>query len=536
MLKFRYFLFAIILSSSAFAQDYSYKFRVYLNDKGNGGFSINNPEEFLSEKAIERRTRQGIAIDETDLPISQEYITRIESLGCKVVAKSKWLSTLSVHCDDSTLVENIKALDFVQDATFAWKDTRLSVRSGNMLSSKSVAAADANHYGTAYNQIAIHRGDSLHNAGYRGEGMEIAVLDAGFPMLDENLLLSDALVTEVKDFVYSGDKTSDSNHGIKVLSCMATNHPGTFVGTAPKARYRLLRTENPSSEYPIEEDYWVAAAEYADSVGVDLINSSLGYSGFDSPATAYVYSQMDGKTAFITQGAGMAASKGIFVVISAGNEGNKTWKYITAPADSEDVLTIGAVNSSLQIASFSSRGPTADGRTKPDVVAVGQNTAVINQNGTITTDNGTSFSGPVMCGLVACLWQAFPQLTNKQLYDIILQSSSQYSTPDNTYGYGVPNMVTAMDIARNTTGIFDNKQDDQFFIITSDTTGYIKIEKKSNDKFKYNVRIYSIDGKLIVADTFTESEKAYKVPTDKSKVFIIGLKSKDFAVSKKVCF
>jgi len=517
--------------SPALFGDNSFKFRIMLKDKGPIPFSIDQPEKFLSSKAIERRMRQNIPIDESDLPISDQYISVIESLGCVTVAKSKWLASVTVHCNDSNLIDSIKKLDFVDDAVFVWKSAKRKVKRND--TKPSVSNNSDNHYGVAYKHIALHRGDSLHRAGYRGEGMEIAVIDAGFENLDENLLLSDVMVKGFKDFVYSGDSSYYSSHGVNVLSCMATNHPTIYVGTAPKAKYWLLRSEDPASEFPVEEDYWVTAAEYADSVGVDLINSSLGYTSFDLPAESFNYEGLDGKTFFISRGASIAASKGMFVVISAGNEGAKQWRHISAPGDPESVFTIGAIRSDSLVASFSSRGPTSDLRIKPDVVALGNNCSVIDPNGAIVPNSGTSLSSPIMCGLVACLWQAFPHFTSNQLADIVRQSANKYTNPDNDYGYGIPDMVLAMDIAGNLTGIEKNFDSDRFKII-SDSAGNVLIKKNEDDGIEYAVTIYTIDGRLVLSDSFVTQDKIFKLPLNDKRMYIINIKCRKFAISKKI--
>ncbi|NDW18435.1 serine protease [Dysgonomonas sp. 216] len=542
MLKFKTFIIALILPfgfivAQQDTTNYSYKFRVFLSDKNASPYSIDNPLEFLSQKALDRRNRQNIAIDESDLPVSPQYVEILKSQGFEIAAKSKWLNTVTVHCNDSIMAETLNNFAFVDSITFVWKGIANSIRMPQNSNLPKSTTYTGDYYGAANKQILVHRGDSLHRAGFRSEGMDIAVLDAGFEHLDENLYLSDVQIQEIKDFVFYKDSSLENDHGVKVLSCMATNHPYTFVGTAPKARYWLLRTENAAYEYPVEEDYWVTAAEYADSIGVDVINSSLGYSKFDAPATSYTYEQTDGKTAYITQGANKAVEKGIFVVSSAGNEGSKNWKYITPPADGQYVFTVGAMKSDSIIIGFSSRGPTADGRVKPDVMAVGSQAGTIDKNGIITTSSGTSFSSPIMCGLVTCLWQAFPLLTNKQLADVIRQSANRYYEPDNNYGYGIPNMVKAMQIANSQTGINNTiRYEDYFNIITDSVNQTITIKKTSDNSSKYNVRIYSIEGKTITIDSFHEKEKTYKIAQGNNNIFIINIKSSEFAASKKVCF
>jgi hypothetical protein len=487
----------------------------------------------LSEKAVERRIRQQISIDETDLPLSPRYIADLEALGCKVATKSKWLKTITVHCTDSALVHRIKQLDFVEDAVLVWKRDSKETRKTNSRRSLGIQTELPSYYGNAYPQIAIHNGDSLHRAGFRGEGMDIAIIDGGFHDLSTNTLLENVLIRGRKSFVYSADSCYEVAHGLNVLSCMATDLPGLFVGTAPDAGYWLLQSENPASEYPVEEDYWVAAAEYADSIGADVINSSLGYSVFNDTTLNHTYAQTDGKTAHITLGADMAAAKGILVVTSAGNEGSDAWHYITPPADAENALTVGAITNDSIIATFSSRGPTGDGRIKPDVMAVGSRAAVISWDGNISSNSGTSFSSPIMCGLAACLWQAFPMLTNRELRDVLRQSAGNSTKPNNDYGYGIPDMIKAMKIAggeKSSLPLPVTCNEDMK--IVSDKNGHLRILKNNDDSCQ--VRIVSVDGKMLITDTFSGREKVYRLDLCKRGLFIVSVHSKDIAVTKKI--
>jgi hypothetical protein len=542
MLRYKLFIGLFLAPFILFATEsetVAFKFRVYLNDKGTTSFSIANPQDYLSEKAIARRIKQQIAVDETDLPISPQYIAGLEALGCTVVAKSKWLATITVHCTDSAVITAIKNLSFVKNAVPVWKKKapELSKSKSKSRFARRTVGENAGDYGSAWAQIAMHHGDSLHRAGFRGYGMDIAVIDGGFSGLDGNFLLDNIIIKGRKNFVYPSDGVYEIDHGMKALSCMAANMPGLYVGTAPEAAYWLLQSENPASEYPVEEDYWVAAAEYADSTGVDVINSSLGYSIFDDSSLNYASSQLDGKTPYVTQGAAMAANKGILVVGSAGNEGAKSWHYITSPADAENILTVGAIGKDSVIASFSSRGPTADSRIKPDVVAVGSPATTVTSTGSTGNASGTSFSSPIMCGLATCLWQAYPQLTNLQLIEIIRKSADRHAAPDNNYGHGIPDMIKAMDIAGNeTAGMEQVFASGRNIRIIPDKTGAIRIVKKEDDKLHYRVRILSIDGKTLFSGMFSGREESFRVAQDKGRVYIVNVRSKDFSVSEKVCF
>ncbi|WP_165020238.1 S8 family peptidase [Dysgonomonas sp. ZJ279] len=459
-------LVSFLLTCVLVAQDYDYQFRLTLKDKGTTEYSLNKPEEFLSKKAIERREKQNIKIEKTDIPISEDYIKSIENTGGIIVAKSKWLNSVSVHCGDSSMVETLKALPFVADARFVWKGKKVTEtpksESDTMMHIMVIVPLPEDrieppvyrdYYGFAEKNIRIQNGQLLHEAGFKGGGIDIAVIDAGYNNLLRISLLDNINIQDSKGFVRGRENIfhNASQHGLNVLSAMATNKPHTFVGTAPEANYILLGSEDSRSEFPIEEDYWVTAIEYADSIGVDVVNTSLGYNHFDTPAKSFEHSDLDGKTALITRGADMAVRKGMFVVVSAGNSGNSEWRKITPPSDANLVLTVGAIQQDSIIAGFSSRGLTADLRTKPDVVALGSRTAVIGDNGYETLKNGTSFSSPVMCGLAACLWQAYPKLTNRQLLHVIREAGNKYESPDDTYGYGLPDMGKAMQLAKEMT-------------------------------------------------------------------------------------
>ncbi|HEY4325095.1 MAG TPA: S8 family serine peptidase [Mucilaginibacter sp.] len=428
-----------------------YKYRLVLKDKGNSGYSINNPGDFLSAKAIARRRKMNIPIDETDLPISSDYIKAIQNVGGIIVAQSKWLKTVSVHCTDKFLIDKYKALPFVKDVVLVWEGKRST--SGTPAKYIDVPQAGAPQtvaapldYGSATGNITMNNGQALHNQGYKGAGIDIAVIDGGFIGLKANPMFNNISIKGAKSFVYENpDPYSIDSHGVWVTSCMAVNKPGNYVGTAPEANYWLFRTEDESSEFPIEEDYWVNAIEYADSVGVDIVNSSLYYTnGYYIPSARYTFNNMDGQTALATRAANMAFNKGIFIVCCAGNE----QQWVGTPADSPDVLTVGSVTSRSIIDNFTSWGITVDGRMKPDVVALGGGAWVVNTSGTTEQRSGTSYSSPIVCGLVACLWQAYPQLSNKNLLDIMRHSADRYNNPIVPYGYGIPNMQLAITYAQ----------------------------------------------------------------------------------------
>ncbi len=443
---------------------------IRFTDKNGSPYNIDNPEAFLTQRSIERRTAQGISIHENDLPVNQNYIDAVATAGATILNVSRWFNSVTVFTSDPAVISTIDGFSFVLSAEkisgdpismenqkpfFENESMGDNIIKEGHITGKSSQSFD---YGSAYNQISMLNGIALHDMGYDGSGMVIAVLDAGFTNADilsafDSLWINGQILGS-KDFAspLSPNIFGSHSHGTSVLSTMGANLPGQMVGTAPHADYWLLRSENGSTEYLVEELNWVSAAEYADSVGADVINSSLGYTTFDDPAQNHSYADMDGNTTPITIGADLAASKGILVVNSAGNSGNTSWQYIGAPADGDSVFSIGAVNSSGTYASFSSQGPTYDGRIKPDVVAQGQGTTIISAySGSVTTGNGTSFSSPVTAGMVACLWSAFPDRKNTEIMQAIRQSASQYTNPDGYLGYGIPDYLEALNILETNT-------------------------------------------------------------------------------------
>ncbi|MDR0658949.1 MAG: S8 family serine peptidase [Mediterranea sp.] len=438
-------LFAVVALPVPAKQD-TLKYRIGLTDKTETTYSLHRPEEFLSGKAIARRARQGLAIDSTDLPVCDAYVRRIRDKGVKIIVKGKWDNFVTVSCNDTAKIDCIAALPFVRSVEKVWKAPGQDKRNKELKRDSIVSNSYKleNPYGLAYMQLYPSHGDRLHKAGYRGEGMTIAIMDAGFHNADRIAAFDSARVVGVKDFV--GDSPSiyvESDHGMKVLSCMGANWPHAMTGSAPEASYWLFRTEDEYSEHLVEQDYWAAAIEYADSVGVDVVNTSLGYFSFDDKSKDYRLRDLDGEYALMSRQASRVAGKGMVLLCSAGNSGQGSWKKITPPGDARNVLTVGAIAADGAIAAFSSVGNSADGRVKPDVVAVGVSTQVMGTDGQPATANGTSFATPVMCGMVACLWQARPELTARQIITLVRQSGDRADFPDNVYGYGVPDLWRA---------------------------------------------------------------------------------------------
>lgn len=429
-------------------------YRLLLTDKQGTAYSLKHPARFLSRKSIERRRRQGLQVDSTDLPVSRQYLRQICRKGVTLVGTSKWNNSVLIQCGDSTLLTTISRLPFVKDCCQVWQapDSVEQYRRHTRLQNRFMAwdSVPSSRYAAAERQMEVLAGKELHDMGYVGQGMTIAVLDGGFENADCIPAFAKTRLAGSHDFVYPPSRNifSETDHGTKVYSVMASNAPHVFVGTAPGATYWLLRCEDQQSEQPVEEDYWAMAAEFADSVGADLINSSLGYTEFDRHLGDHQYHQMDGHSTFISHTASMLARKGIILVNSAGNNGMGPWKKLSFPADAEDILTVGAVTSTLDNAPFSSVGPTQDGRVKPDLMAIGSPTHLLSGRGTLIEDMGTSFATPIICGLMACLWQALPSFTAVELMDLIRQTGSNRQHPDNIFGYGLPDFKKAYRIGR----------------------------------------------------------------------------------------
>jgi serine protease AprX len=424
------------------------RYRVEFVNKDNNPYSLDAPASFLSEKSLSRRQRQGISLSFNDLPVTPSYIDSIRSAGAVVLTVSKWFNAVTIIAEKDSILELIAKLSFVRKNPVARTLPSVSPSSPVNEGMQTVNALQDFEYGASGWQTAIHKGQLLHSHGYTGQGMTIALIDAGFYHVDQlpafASLWENSQILGTHDFVISGSNVFNGHsHGMVVLSIIGGYLPGELIGTAPDAHFWLLRSEDAGSEYMIEEDNWAAAAEFADSAGADIINTSLGYSHFDDSRMNHSYADMDGNTARISRAADIAASKGMLVVVSAGNLGAADWHYISAPADADSVLAVGAVDANGFVADFSSRGPSNDLRIKPDISAIGKGTWMADFVSGIRQGNGTSLSAPVITGLAACLWQAKPDATAMELIAAIKESSDRYTDPDNDYGYGIPDFNLA---------------------------------------------------------------------------------------------
>ena len=427
------------------AQVANNRYIIYFTDKGNTPFSISQPEEYLSQRAIDRRINQNIAIDSLDLPVDPAYIQAVRNLGdVEILYPLKWMNAILIETTDPSVITGLNGLSGFDRLEVS----RVLVNFDELLFAEPMLPKSDADYGPSLNQIEMLNGLTLHSDGFRGEGMLIGVLDGGFTHSDNvavlDSLFHDNRIVGTQNFVEGDDGVFErSSHGTYVLSIMAGLQIDSLIGTAPKASYFLGITEDVTQERRIEEVYWEIGAEYADSLGVDIINTSLGYSTFDVIEDNYTYADMDGNTALITRAADIAASRGMLIVNSAGNEGNNQWHFISAPADGDSVLTIGSVDAFGEASTFSSRGPTFDGRVKPNVMAQGGLTIISDLDDGIKAGNGTSLSSPVLAGMSACLWQAFPEATAWQVFQAIEQSAHLFEMPNDSMGYGIPDFEIA---------------------------------------------------------------------------------------------
>lgn len=439
------------------------RYLVLLKDKNGTPHTFANPSTYLSQKAIDRRTFYNIAIDSTDLPVTPSYISQIANTpNTTILNVSKWQNAIAIKVTDPNAISTINAYPFVKSISGIAAKPALPNQTGNkkFLEEKNTTpvpiaqktngiTGDYFNYGTnSFAEIHLHNGEFLHNIGLRGQTMQIAMLDNGFrnfTTLDAfDSIIQNNQVKDTWDFVHGETNVADDgSHGMSCFSTIGANIPGQFIGKAPKANFLLYKTEDDASEYPIEEFNWVCGAERADSAGADVISSSLGYYAFDNTSFNHTYADMDGNTTMAANGADMAAKKGLLIFIAVGNEGNSAWKYLITPSDADSVLAVGAVNTGGFVGGFSSYGPSADGRIKPDVASIGVSAMIQTTGNTVSFSNGTSFACPNMAGLGTCLWQGFPEFNNMKILKALQEAGNKFATPDTRTGYGIPDMKLA---------------------------------------------------------------------------------------------
>jgi hypothetical protein len=479
---------------------YNFFYRIYFRDKGTNEIDNYTPEDLLSERAVERRTMANIQVpDLRDLPVFSEYIEQIVSSGFTFHSASRWMNTALFKTEELKDISDLEILPYVSEVKIV-----KNAGGKDLVADKLDFETIQDEFPLFDQPIVMLNGKSVHNSGFNGKGILIAVLDGGFENAD-NITSLESLrnrkgIKGTFDFAGNDQNVYGyHNHGTAVLSVLAGNIPGSIEGSARDADYWLLRTEDTGSEFPVEEDFWIAAAEFADSLGADIISSSLGYYNFDDPLLDYKYSDMDGNSTFVTRAADIAASKGILVVNSAGNERNKTWVRIIAPSDGDSVMAVGAVAWDRKISSFSSAGPSSDNRIKPDLVAQGVSVPVQTKTNTVERSSGTSFSCPVLSGMCACIMQAVPQATNYDIISSLYSVADRYNSPDSLYGYGIPDIVEVI-----------NKLQEKYVLQTD--KGSVVSPNPFNTELKItfreiperlSVEVFDISGKMLLETNYS---------------------------------
>lgn len=552
--------FTILFSFISFLTIAQDRYVLQLTDKNNSPFSISNPSAYLSARAIQRRINQGIPVDITDLPVNPAYQNGIAATGATILGHSKWHNVVLIQTSSAVVLNAISLLPYVSNVTGVGRPANGNgipynkfnnelLRTDEMFSTvvnrnSNASKTSSFNYGPSFNQVAMLGGDIMHNDGYIGTGLHIAVIDAGFENANNmdafDSLFANNQVLGTYDFVDNEINVYDnSSHGSYVLSIIGSNLPGVIMGTAPGAKFWLLRSEDAPTEYIIEEYNWAEAAEFADSVGADIINSSLGYTVFDDPGQNHTYNDLDGNTTPVTRAADFAAKKGIVAVNSAGNEGNGFWNYISAPADADSIIATGAVDSLGFYVGFSGNGPTPDGRVKPNVAAQGFGTYVadVNNFGSFP-GNGTSFSGPLITGMVACLWQCHPNATNMQIINAIQQSASQFASPDTELGYGIPNFPQAC-IFLGGISINQINHGDNLFLMGSNPFSHsLQFAFYSDSNQTIDILICDMLGKIVYqisSNVKPVSVQKFSVPLTMSNgVYVIKVISEDATFEKKI--
>jgi serine protease AprX len=530
-------VFTILFIQQSFAQ--TQEAWVFFADKENVAESIANPNLILTQEAIDRKNLQGTTIDERDVPVNENYITQIKnSSGITVRSKSKWMNCVHVIGTQSN-IEALLDLSFVTDVEYA--DKSLNLFPGAPLENKFALEESSQrinyNYGAAANQIEMLSGDYLHELDYTGEGMIVAVLDAGFPSIDTNpgfqKMRDENRILGTYDFEARTENVDGfSAHGFNTSSDIGGFLQDEFVGTAPQASFYFFVTEYAPSETPVEEAWWVEALERSDSLGVDVVNTSLGYQGYDNPNYDHSYEDLDGQTTFAARGANIAFDKGMILVTSAGNGGNSSFPTVGTPGDSPGMLTVGAVNSSGNYASFSSTGPTVDGRIKPDVMAQGSGSAVISTGGFVDFSSGTSFSSPIMAGVVTCLWQARPQTPNGEIMQIIRESAHLYNNPTDEMGYGIPNFEDAY-LALQELSIEDEFLMSNFALYPNPVSSKVNIsfpEGISNATFT----VYTVLGNEVLNINISRNSNSVNIESLNSGMYIASIRSNNKQISFKL--
>ena len=500
-------LLLVLIASAANATQYAYQ--VTFSDK-NGTVPFSDSLSFLSARSMSRRDRQGIVLDSTDLPVTKAYVDSVLTLtGGKLHEVSKWLNLCVILVNDPSQVAALSGVSFISNVQQVGYYSTFLHRNG--ASSNSTAplhkttASGSSYYGYTWNQTLLVNGNYLHDNGYRGYGKLIAVLDAGFIAVDthpgfdslrnEGRLVDAHNFTLDTSYVYGWD-----THGTSVLSTMAGNIQDSFVGSAPKAMYALYVTEDDLSEQPIELINMLCGAERADSLGADVITSSLGYNLFDNTAYGLSFSQLDGKTTTAAIAANMATRKGMLFIASAGNEGTTSgWNQILTPGDADSALTVGSVQLTGVNAASSGYGPNAAGQIKPDVCALGQFAYVFTETG-YAQEDGTSFSTPQIAGWAACLWEAYPDATPARVRHAIIHCADHFNDPGVQIGYGIPNFSCVyLNFNSTDTPVIPADGSDLTVMVPNPLSGILSITVTLRTPQTINFRLVDIAGRQVTS-------------------------------------
>ena len=497
---------------------------VFFKDKPNKALFFANPLSELTQKSLDRRIQLGISLNDQDAPIDQNYIQNIKNLGFSVSDQSKWLNGVAVNAT-ATQISLLQSQPFVQNVESFVKNTSGGKNKSAYKFEKFNQEFDNKinfNYGTSEEQTNQINLKTLHQQGFTGNGIAIAVFDTGFPTVDTgNAYARLRNLGKIKGGYNYISKNNDlynlsfNTHGSICMGAIGGYIEGQFVGSAPDADFYLYVTESGPLEIPEEELYWIQAAEDADRKGVDVISSSLGYGDFfDDSRYNYTYSDMTGTKSFVSRGAQIATEKGIIVMVAAGNEGNKEWHHILTPADNEKVFSLGAVTNSGESSTFSSFGPNYLGLIKPDASARGTSTATVFNN-SITSASGTSLSTPVAAGGVASLLQALPKnLSRETIKNLLRQKSSLYPNFHGQKGYGILNFGDVYTQFLSTSQTMISKK---FLIYPNPNKGEFILESNNSGIFK----IFDFSGRMIHSANFKNGKNTIQIKKN-SGVYIMS--------------
>lgn len=497
------FLLAFVSLTAVSQKNYYW---VKFTDKQNSGYSLNQPLQFLSERSIQRRSVQGIAIDSTDMPLNENYVNGLNPYINELKHRLKWFNMAVVRVDSLPFVDSIRQLAYVDSIGPIYRNPPANGKKQEKFETV-FPEVDQNYiyptvYGNAYRQINMLNGDLLHQAGAKGQGILIAMLDNGYVNCP-NIAAFDSVrprILKTWDFVNNEeDVYNDGGHGLATFSCIASNAPYHHVGTAPDASFVLCVTEDDNDEWVMEEYNWEAGAEFADSIGAQIFSTSLGYTTFSSGQGDHTYADLTGNQTVITRAGNRAASKGILVINSAGNEGGNSWFRIAAPADGDSIIAVGAVDSTETITGFSSRGPNYAGRIKPDLCAQGSNSGVIETDGGYGHSAGTSFSCPTLAGCFASLWSAFPEKSAKDIYTAVVVSANRFWTPDSVYGYGIPNFYNAYLLLKSDYNSKFFHTDDRITVFPNPFSNELNVALYNDFAGEHMFELFDLNGRKVVS-------------------------------------